>query len=505
MVAASKPQSLQNILTPFILFVAIIAAESFWCVSNGLPFPSIDDLAYKYAGFQLVHHGQFAAPALEGYYKGFEKIFLLNPPLYPLCFAAWISVFGFSLTSSLAFGFFIHFVNAVLLYKIVNKLGAYKSDTWGFAAGLVYFFFLTYLDRPETLSILFGLIAYYIGHFIPGVGMKLRTVLAGALMGLAISAQIIVGRLYLIFLFFSLLDKTRFKESLRFMAAVAIISIGVLLLIWLPLIIPNKEYFIEQFIKNSLSNVVENRPILKNLAEVFRYFMFNLPLGVLLLVFLLFRRLTKGNSKAEKPAHDYEICGVLVTVALCIIFASRKSTYFAALLPLIFIASVPAIASWNGHANTRKFFGSLFKMAIIASVCVYFIPAVRLNLLPFSWQPQDRQEVSYRRIQRQVPPGAKILTDVMFWYALAKRATIYDGHFTLHEQIENCDHVILCANGSGVAGVPLILRNPSNQRYMEKYFKVVDSTLLSEPNNIFGVPISYSRSGYRYVLFERKA
>jgi hypothetical protein len=50
----------------------------------------------------------------------------------------------------------------------------------------------------------------------------------------------------------------------------------------------------------------------------------------------------------------------------------------------------------------------------------------------------------------------------------------------------------------------VIRSDPRARAFLESEFRLVDSTLIAEPNRLFGVPISRSRWGYRWELFERK-
>jgi len=483
-------------LIPIILFIAICFALSAWSTINGRPAPSIDNLTYKYPGFQLVKHSQFSVPAMEGFYKGIEKIFLLHPPLYPLCFAGWILIFGFSLPSALAFEFFLHFLIALCLYKIVNKLLYPKSEYWAFFAGLVYFFPVSYLDRPERLSILLGLTAFYIIHYIPKLRIWLKAAFAGILSGLALSSHLIVGGLYLIYLAFSVFDKKSFKEPLRFIAIIFGISTGVLACIWLPFILPNKEFFAGQFIKHFLDNLVGTRDIPANLMGTFKYLKFAFPLIAALLIFPFFSGLRNGK---------FAIIGIYFIVGLCAVFTSTKSTYFASLVPLIYISVIKDIVLWFKQPKSKGAGGVFIKAVFVSAIFFHLMPAIPGNLTPFFAQKEDRYDFSYARIAGEIPQGAKVLTDGVFWYCLAGKARIYDSYFTWPEQIKNCDYILLSANGSGTPGVPSILKKISVRDYIENNFKVVDTTLSFEPNMVFKIPVSHSRWGYRFVLFKRKS
>jgi hypothetical protein len=97
-----------------------------------------------------------------------------------------------------------------------------------------------------------------------------------------------------------------------------------------------------------------------------------------------------------------------------------------------------------------------------------------------------------------------VLTDAPLWHALATHARIRDGFFVREAGLRDADYVVSVNNGSGEAGLSVIRSDRRARALLESQFRLVDSTLIAEPNRLLGVPISRSRWGYRWELFERK-
>src|SRR5215831_11142396 len=102
-----------------VVFV-LAALASLWMGLSDLPCPrGVDDAFYKSPAAELVQTGRLTQPAVTGYLPRAGEVFAAYPPLYQLTVAVWFAVFGFSTTSSVAFGHALHLLNMAAIMALV--------------------------------------------------------------------------------------------------------------------------------------------------------------------------------------------------------------------------------------------------------------------------------------------------------------------------------------------------------------------------------------------------
>jgi len=493
-----------------LMLLVVCLVEAGWMISNGLPFPGTDDLEFKQAGFELVSNGRFAAPALEGYYRGLEKVFLITPPLYPLTFALWISLFGFSLKSSITFGFVLRLLSTMALYVLVRKIHPFLSHWWAVLTAGSYFFLPDYMDRPEALTTALGLFALLIVCSHPDRQGLLRGLMIGVLLGCACSAQPIVGGLYTIYVCASLMGASSSgKTGIRRVTHVIAASVLTFLLIWSPLVLQNLEYFYHQFIQLFLKNIGWSTKATIG-SKVWAISKWHTPLVFVFLLSGLIYCFTE-REPFRRRFYLWQAGGVIAIILLSILFVPLKDTYHAALIPLIFVFGIGGIPSlkWRSGKPFRISSAASGMVAyftlLIASFFLYLLPSIRINLFPLTWTREDTYTYTLKRLHEQIPPGASVLVGSTLWYALAGRSVIYDGFFVWHAKMKECDYIVSVNNGSGISGRPMLYKDDQMKEYRERNFVVVDSTLTPEPNRLIKIPISRFRWSYRFILYQRKS
>src|SRR3982751_3830890 len=99
--AAAQPESLfWPFVWAFVMFVLLWAMD--------FPKPFFDDLFFNGAALNLAQGGDFSNPLIAR--QGFPNhFFFLQPPLHSYAVYGWLSLFGISSASMLAFQNLMHF------------------------------------------------------------------------------------------------------------------------------------------------------------------------------------------------------------------------------------------------------------------------------------------------------------------------------------------------------------------------------------------------------------
>src|SRR5579862_3662618 len=125
--ADGSPQSnrkrfpVRPILGAFVLFLL--------CWICGWPVPAMDDLFYNGAAINMAAGGDFSNPLLAR--QGFPShYFFVYPPIHPHAVYVWLSVFGISTGSLLAFQNLMFFLISLATILIISRQTAPGILAW---------------------------------------------------------------------------------------------------------------------------------------------------------------------------------------------------------------------------------------------------------------------------------------------------------------------------------------------------------------------------------------
>ena len=171
-------------------------------VAWNFPCPQVDDAFYKSPAAELVQHGRLAIPCSAGFLPRMEEVFACYPPFYQLILAAWYAVFGVTLKTSLAFSFFVHALNGLLIVELSRRwlrehdgLSPVVKIVLPTMAGVLHLCNLAYFDRQEELALVFVFTSMVIAWSpMPGWFM-VRPLLIGVCVGCAALTSPWVGML----------------------------------------------------------------------------------------------------------------------------------------------------------------------------------------------------------------------------------------------------------------------------------------------------------------------
>jgi hypothetical protein len=138
------------ILGAFLLFLL------FWL--RGWPAPAMDDLFYNGAAINLAGGGDFSNPLLAR--QGFPShYFFVYPPIHPHAVYAWLSVFGISAGSLLAFQNLMFFLISAATILIISRQAAPGILSWIVPWGVAAVF-LKFGLRPEAFAVAMTMSGY---------------------------------------------------------------------------------------------------------------------------------------------------------------------------------------------------------------------------------------------------------------------------------------------------------------------------------------------------------
>ena len=124
----------------------------------GYPDPWWDDLFYNGAALNMAHGGDFSNPLLDR--QGFPgHYFFVYPPIHSYAVYAWLSVFGVSAASLLAFQNMMYFFIAAALILLVCRHGAPRILPWIVPLAVMAVFLKLGL-RPEAFAVAITMLGY---------------------------------------------------------------------------------------------------------------------------------------------------------------------------------------------------------------------------------------------------------------------------------------------------------------------------------------------------------
>lgn len=124
----------------------------------GFPTPNWDDLFYNGAAFNLAEGGDFSNPLLAR--QGFPShYFFLYPPLHAYAVYGWVSLWGISAASLLAFQNLMYFIIAWMMIILLRRQEAPELFSWLAPWGVAAVFMKSGL-RPEPLAVALTMIGY---------------------------------------------------------------------------------------------------------------------------------------------------------------------------------------------------------------------------------------------------------------------------------------------------------------------------------------------------------
>lgn len=228
----------------WIVIALLLLLVNVLTIAVQAPKPGTDLFLFKDAGVNLSLKGKFVTRNLPHQKANQEDLFAYYPPIYPLLYGVWSSVFGVSLTASQAFDALIRCLRTLFLFLLL--LPYLWRDTSARRIGLIVFILClwslitTESDRPDDLAVCFGLLSWLcIGKL---SGWK-KILFAGLFVGLTAGTSPAAGVFFSITALFWIRRK---EESWPFTKGILLLAISIFIyfVINLPIYLSDPQAYI---------------------------------------------------------------------------------------------------------------------------------------------------------------------------------------------------------------------------------------------------------------------
>lgn len=460
--------------------------------------PFIDDIVFKSPGRELATTGNFTAPELRYFVIPVSpspaSIYGLQPPLYPLCFAAWSWLVGFGWRQAFLFDAAIHVGLCVLAGAIARAMLPAKTRgaNWWVATALLA---TGTSGRPDELAASLCILALLILSKHPGSS---GTIAAGCF-GAAAAFTSPIGLVFCgIASLGFVVDRSACGAATLWRLMLAAVTCGLLVLIVIGFVRLRWPGALRQFLEHARA-VRGHSSVAANWEAARTYWKWVIlgTLGLLLgsLCAAGFRQLTARSALALVRC-------VWVWVGVLLALTCFHNPYYLWFFApyLAFLIAMDGCALWQ--SGSRAAFISAVAIALCgltAGSIHDLFRTVSLMRAP----PNQGWSYNTRLVQAIIPAGATVLTDE-HWFSLADRRHVLDAYFSRADTLKVVDYIVLTGNGSGYVGRRKALTGPK-ERIIEEDFELLHDNINRTPLSVFGRKIGRSAYGMGFVVFKRRA
>lgn len=478
----------------------IWSQSAFWCAAALYllmlawvgRYPVYDEIAFKSPGLQLALANGFRSPELEHFVVPLSvspaEVYGLQPPGYPLAFAAWTALVGYGWSQGFLFDGAIHIALCFLTARFAIALHAgAASVAWQFAIVLIP---VGTVGRPDELAMSLLLLAGILA-LVPGI---LASVASAMLIALAVFTSPGAVAAFAL-LAFGVVAIGPFRERLPLGRVVRVSSLAVIAaLIVLVIVARIWPLAVEQFREHSAS-LGSHRSVWARAHHWLRFAAppFTLGAGMIVASIALALFVTIASARSH-----WRVLAIMVWLAATVIVVG--ATFHS---PFYLWFTLPASGA-IGLAACRAL-SEKWSFAFLIAWVVISVPALAtagadwfsLCFLP----AEQRLPEAGARVKRLLPPGARVLTDE-HWMSLVGHARVFDAGFPSKDVLDHVDFVVLTGNRSGAPHRRRSLP-PSLEAKLTKEFTVADDQLSGYVPSVFGVPLSRSARGFGAVILRR--
>jgi hypothetical protein len=211
-----------------VVLVALVAIHSLLWM-HGAPLPDPDEMFYTDPAWHLAKSGALIAPADQYIDLTYATAFSFYPPGYFLLLGVWITFFGYTASTLLAFAQMLHALYLTAVWWLVRvRFGVPRSVA---ALVLLSCFPFYHMGRPDLVAVLFGTCAWVV---YPSSGFGVRFVACAMLAGLALltSPSFGLGAIATVVTFAAIEHGRLSGKTLRRAAILGATSVGVTLGLW---------------------------------------------------------------------------------------------------------------------------------------------------------------------------------------------------------------------------------------------------------------------------------
>jgi len=145
---------------PFWVFGLVVLWRVLLLVFTAQPIPANDAFFFDGPVVNCLLNGHYINPAAaEVMQVSGHQVYSAYPPFYQAVLFLWMSVFGTSALAAMWLHLFLFVISGCLVLAIIRKL---FPPLTSFAPALVFFFGMTFMDRPDDLGHTLGLLSLWL-------------------------------------------------------------------------------------------------------------------------------------------------------------------------------------------------------------------------------------------------------------------------------------------------------------------------------------------------------
>jgi len=187
----------------WVVFALVLAWHAAIFIFTQQPVPANDAFFYDGAVIHHLLHGGYYNPCVApGFPISGTEVFSAYPPLYQLPLLGWMSIFGVSALSAIAFHLCLFGLYALVMFAVFYRL---RTPPWCVNTAAVLLLGITFRDRPDSFAHVLGMLAVYacvrsrktLGR-LPAEQAGVWVWLMAAFVVLAITTSLQIGGIYLL-------------------------------------------------------------------------------------------------------------------------------------------------------------------------------------------------------------------------------------------------------------------------------------------------------------------
>ena len=374
---------------PFWVFGLVLLWRVALLAFTAQPIPANDAFFFDGPVVNCLLNGHYINPAAaEVMQISGRQVYSAYPPFYQAVLCVWMMVFGTSALAAMWLHLILFAVSGCLVLAIIKQLFPPLS---GFAPALVFFFGMTFMDRPDDLGHTLGLLSLWlVTRLISGQGSWPTSVALAAALFSALYSSVMVGAVYFGMGFLAVTVTWWFqRRPAMFVPFVAAAGLFVAVTSAIALLSPLWwQGFLENSAQTPIRTLGIRAPHLMDILKLIRTApLFLLAAALLPFVLSRYRRLTFEPWLALLAG--VFLMGLVTLVATMTVISPDYTTY------LLFVQVILAVGLLVLVEKLQPGFQRSLRLALLACALLISIRAIGMT----TWGAACAWKNSYGRTQ----------------------------------------------------------------------------------------------------------
>jgi len=538
---AAPPNAPTGFRFPLAVILLVGTVLSIYGVLAEVPCPAVDDAYYKSPSAEWIQSGRLAIPFVQGFLPQTDRIFACYPAAFQVVLAGWFYCFGVSLHSSLAFGFSVHLIHALLVATVARELlsrhaslARYRPRYVAWFAGLtglVQLCNLAFFDRLEELALIYLWTGWLLTAGSARPSWLAKILLQGLCLGAAGLTSPWVGVMGSVLVLFRAISgvfspssaQTRVQRiliafGLRDALAIGSVSLA-MALVWYNSTEAAFPGSIEDQFLGTMRHLGATQvrsdwlSQLGRLGSSFLYSPGQAPATALLLVSLLVVALRGRDQRRSIPSEVWSLLGTGIGGILVVaILRPEAYTYLGAmqmlLLPCLGVSLIEYVHE-SREAGSRYREQRPYRIELVRVVIVACLVFAANNVVVTAWfnatlRPEERADSVAQRLREWIPESDRVAGTARHWHVFQGRndwREVFFSSLESHQEVLACQWLVLpkdCGRPAFIDQFELIesvrSRAPSHHTFAYDLFRRKAVKRVESANqDVSSPPIEYGR------------